>query len=188
MRIHFVRHLPTVQDPTAPSRDWLLAPEITAHETMLTKRLRQIKFDALLTSTEPKSQNSAARLFPEELYYLADSRLNELSRAGFIEDYVGQIERVFARPEQPINNWEPAAVCLSRVLHLIEELLSKENQEVGLVGHGLQAALLRAHALSQSQARLEDWQRIQMADYMHLSVSKEMRFELIEDFANFRTP
>ncbi|MEE2930824.1 MAG: histidine phosphatase family protein [Pseudomonadota bacterium] len=187
MRIHFVRHLPTVQDPSTPSRDWLLAPEITAHETMLTKRLRHIGFDALLTSKEPKSQNSAARLFPEELHYLADSRLNELSRAGFIKDYAGQVERVFARPEKPINNWEPAAVCFSRVLNLIEELLSKEYQEVGLVGHGLQAALVRAHTLSQSQARLEDWQQIQMPDYMHFSVSKEMRFELIEDFANFRT-
>lgn len=187
MRIHFVRHLPTVQDPSAPSRDWLLAPEITARETMLTNRLCQIRFDALLTSTEPKSQNSAARLLPEELHYLADSRLNELTRADFIEDYAGQVKRVFARPEQPINNWEPAAVCLSRVLNLIEELFSKEYQEVGLVGHGLQAALVRAHILSQSQARLEDWEQIQMPDYMHFSVSKEMRFELMEDFANFRT-
>ena len=138
------------------------------------------RVDRVLLSSEPKTRLTVAPLLQiRSLTVQKDAHFDELRRTPeWTYDYTARVAEVFARPQESIAGWEPAAEALARFRTGVARWTARHPQEtLALVGHGLTFSLYRAHLLGLPRVALRDWQGLAFA-----AVACVVDGSLVEDF------
>lgn len=162
MLVYLITHVATTQQRALDADQWGLADEGRAQAAKLALAPFWQSIDQVVVSSEPKTRLSVADVVAQRgLPVWVDSRLDELRRGGWVENYGAHVAQVFARPDEPHGGWEPARRALARVLAAMQDIERRfRDQEVAVVGHGLTLSLLRAHYLGEARVCYEAWARL----------------------------
>jgi broad specificity phosphatase PhoE len=166
MRLYLVTHAHTQQQQDVDTTGWVLSAEGVRQAAQLSRQPFWAEVDRIALSSEPKTRLTVQPVLRERnLPVLVEPRFDELRRGvSWIDDYTARVAQVFARPEDSIGGWEPAATALARFLDGIAELRRRFSGEtLALVGHGLTLSLYRAYLLGREEVVLADWRQLSFA-------------------------
>lgn len=181
--IYFIRHARSVMDRSTSADQWIVDAATAADIAPLRTDLAHVTVEHIMVSEEPKTHQTARLLFGADVILRPDRRLNELKRAGFIDDYEGQVAKIFSNPDTSVAGWESASSCLSRALGFLMDLPLQEDADHVILGHGLQGSLLRSRILGQHQVRLSDWRSVEMPDCMIFTTTPDgVGYDLLKDW------
>ncbi|WEL23370.1 histidine phosphatase family protein [Candidatus Nanohalovita haloferacivicina] len=145
-KVFFLRHFQTEVDPDTPVSEWNLSEEgLEEMEEFMQGDLPQV--EAILTSPEPKAQNTAERLLEqigEEVVPLEELREVDRSRRGFIEKHHKYVEtaKEYLQNDYPKTAWEPKSEVKRRIREFIQRMEGMGYDRVLVVGHGLYFSIM----------------------------------------------
>lgn len=162
MLVYLITHAATTQQRTLDADQWGLSDEGRAQAAKLAAAPFWERVGQVVVSSEPKTRLTVADVVARRgLPVWVDSRLDELRRGGWVENYGAHVAQAFANPDEAHGEWEPARYALARVLAAMQAIQQRfKGQNVAVVGHGLTLSLLRAHYLGQAHVDYEAWSRL----------------------------
>ncbi|MCC6166605.1 MAG: histidine phosphatase family protein [Caldilineaceae bacterium] len=162
MLVYLITHVATAQQQAQDATQWGLSEAGRVQAAGLAAASFWATVEQVIVSSEAKAFLSVASVVGERgLPVWVDSRLDELRRGRWADDYGAQVAEMFTDPDRGVGEWEAAGAALERVcgaLAAIERRFS--GKTVALVGHGLTLSLLRAHYLGLARVRYDDWARL----------------------------
>lgn len=163
--LYLVTHAHTQLDPAVNAARWQLSPTGQAQAVALAELPFWAKVDRILISSEAKTYLTVAPVLARRtIPVAADSRFDEVQRAGWVEDYADRVQAFFASPEQAVGGWEAAAHALRRFMAGLQTHLRPDaDRSVALISHGLVLSLYRAHLLGLPAADFAAWRQLGFA-------------------------
>lgn len=179
--LYLVTHAHTQIEPAVNATRWQLSPTGQVQAAVLAESPFWAKVDRILVSSEVKTYLTIAPVLARRtIPVTADSRFDEVQRAGWVEDYADRVQAFFASPEQAVGGWEAAAHALRRFLAGLQtHLMPDADQSVALISHGLVLSLYRAHLLGLPAADFAAWRQLGFAAVAQADLSGPT---LITDF------
>jgi broad specificity phosphatase PhoE len=108
----------------------------------------------IFASSERKARDAALILVEvlglEGYSVIADLGENDRSATGFLAsgEFDATVDAFFAKPNESIRGWEPAAAAQTRIVRAIEQVMSQASKpaaDIAILGHGGTGALLYCH-------------------------------------------
>ena len=163
--ITYVRHSMAVPEESVHPTEWHLDARARADATRLAARLEVTTgLGALVTSTEPKAQETAEAIGERWGVSAApDPRLREALRPWIGPGYRAVVHR-YLRGELP-DGWEPHAEVAARVAAAVSDAIdAAEGRQVVVVSHGLVLALDLGERLGAAFDRESFWSGLTFPD------------------------
>lgn len=181
-RLLLVRHALTRQDRTRNAREWALDPAGSAAVALLAARTEFENVVRVASSSEPKALATAAAISQANGLPTVEpfEGLQEIHKAGWVENHDAVIADLFAFPERPAApGWETASHAQSRFHEAMERLISETVGDLLVVSHGIVLSLYLARLRGQERVRFADWQAIRMPD---LAVLDRETMHMVQPF------
>lgn len=181
MRLYLITHAHTRQDKTVDTALWDLTEAGTTQAAAVARQPFWTEVNRIVLSSEPKTRLTVQPLLNSRpLPVTVDPRFDELWRGGWADNYMAQVQQVFAQPDSPIGEWESAAAAQTRMVEGIADLCERfASQTLVLVGHGLTLSLYRAYLLGQGRVNIIDWQNLSFAA---IALADPRNHTLLQDF------
>jgi broad specificity phosphatase PhoE len=181
MQLYLITHAHTEQLPEMAADAWRLSARGVEQAQALAAAPFWAGVNHIVVSSEPKTWLSVAEVVATRgLPVWIDSRLDELRRSGWSEDYAAQVKAAFDAPSQSSSGWETVDSVQARALAALEDLYNRFSGEtLAVVGHGLCLSVARASILGQSNVDFSAWQRLSFASTCAISLHPPA---LISDF------
>jgi broad specificity phosphatase PhoE len=163
--ITYVRHAMPMVTPDVHSSEWHLDDANRAAVRVWAERLEvRSGIGALVTSTEPKAQETAAGIaecWPAEI--VEDPRLREAERPWIGTGYRAVAHR-YLRGEQP-ESWEPHASVAERMAAAVADAYERAGDGPPIVvSHGLALSVHLGDRLGRDFVRETFWSRLAFPD------------------------
>ena len=186
MFVYLITHAHTRQVRALAAEHWQLSAEGQRQSEVLAGAPFWAEIDQVVVSAEPKTLLTVCSVVAaRNLPVWTDCRLDEVRRAGWVEDYAAQVARAFANPSISIEGWEPVALAQQRALAALADLQGRfADKTLALVGHGMLLSLVRAYFLGHPQVVLDDWQALGFASYALVDLAQQ---RVLQDFPRQRT-
>lgn len=166
-----VRHSISRQQPGISAHLWQLTDEGIARCKVLAEQLKTYRPDVIVTSAEPKAQQTGALLaeilgtpleteadLHEQLRKTAPYSANEA-------DFKARIRELFAKPDELVFGEETANQARARFRHSIDAILNRHpGQCVIAVTHGTVLSLFVAHVANLDPIAF--WESLGMPAYL----------------------
>ena len=142
MKCLFVTHPEVVVDPSTPITRWGLSDVGRARAHAFARELAGQGWELLVSSDEQKAVETAEVLSASlDLPVGIDPALgeNDRSATGYLppEEFERTADSFFARPEEAVRGWEPAASAQSRIVNAVRRLSTgAPGRRIVFVGHG----------------------------------------------------
>lgn len=181
MRMFLITHAHTEQVADVAADAWRLSSRGGEQAASLAGASFWDVVDRVVVSAEPKTFLTVAGVVAERnLPVWIDSRFDELRRAGWIDDYAAQVEKVFTYPMQSVAGWESADAVRTRLQLGLADLQRRfVGETVALVGHGICLSLLRSRLLGLPTVNFLDWQQLSFGSYAYVNLDPPA---VLEDF------
>lgn len=162
MQAYLITHVATAQRRELDATQWGLSPEGERQAAQLASEPFWGAVTQVVVSAEAKTLLSVAGVVAGRgLPVWVDSRLDELRRSGWVEDYGARVAQVFAQPKVAQGSWESADSALARMIGAMQAIERRFGDAVvAVVGHGLTLSLLRAYWLGYAHVRYDEWARL----------------------------
>src|SRR5262245_50549313 len=171
-KLILIKHASPLKDPTKPARQWKLSDEGRAAAERLAERLRQLKIDIIVSSEEPKAQETAG-IIAEALGKRVEtaSDLHEHDRDNVpvmpTREFISSIAQFFKERTRLVLGRETAQQAMSRFKRAVDSVVeSQPDQNVAVVTHGTVLALFAAEYLGEDPFQL--WRRLGLPSYIVL--------------------
>jgi broad specificity phosphatase PhoE len=170
-KLILIKHASPLKDATKPSHLWKLSERGREDAQVLADRLREHGVAIIITSTEPKAQETgqiiaAALAVPCET---ADN-LHEHDRSNVpvmpTREFISMIALFFSEPQRLVLGKETAQATSKRFDEAIRQVMAErgESKAVAIVTHGTVMALFLADRASEDPFDL--WRRLQLPSYV----------------------
>jgi broad specificity phosphatase PhoE len=165
MIIYLITHAHTEQVPEVVTDAWQLSArgEQQAEELAHAPFWRDVH--RIVLSSETKTWLTVARVVESHrLPVWVDSRLDELRRTGWSDDYARQVARSFAEPDIAHSGWESVRSVRERAVAALDDLERRfAGEALAIVGHGICLSVVRSAMLGQELVEFSAWQRLAFA-------------------------
>ncbi len=163
----YVTHPEVTVDPAVPVRLWSLSAEGESRarafaQHPLVKRARRV-----VSSTERKAIELAqAMAVSARAPLTAEPEFADTDRSatGYVplEHFEQLVDAFFARPDESVEGWEPAAVAQGRIAGAFEAAIALHDasQPIAFAGHRGVGTLLKCYLTGRDIARAEDQSRL----------------------------
>ena len=166
-----VRHSISRQQPGVSAHLWQLTDEGIARGKVLAEQLKAYRPDVIVTSEEPKAQQTGALLAemlgtPLETEAGLHEQLRETAPYSANEaDFKARIRELFAKPDELVFGEETANGACSRFQQAIDTILKHHpDQNVIAVTHGTVLSLFVAHVANLDPVAF--WESLGMPAYV----------------------
>ena len=181
MKIYLITHAHTEQVQGVAVDAWQLSPRGRDEALHLAQAALWDDVAQIVVSAEPKSWLTVAELARERaLPVWVDSRLDELRRGGWIEDYARQVQAIFAEPRRAVGEWEAVDSVRQRAVAALDDLARRfAGETIAVVGHGLCLSIVRGYILGDEQINFHAWRRLAFGSYATVTWAPA---QVLEDF------
>ena len=163
----YVTHPQVRMDPAVPVPRWGLSDEGRARAEAFARHPLVLAARRVVASSETKAVELAQILaVAARVPFTAEAEFNENDRSstGYVpaERFEQLADAFFARPDESVEGWEPAAVAQARIVHAVETALMHHRPERPIIfaGHGAVGTLLKCALDRRPISRDEDQRRI----------------------------
>jgi broad specificity phosphatase PhoE len=177
-----VRHSISRQQPGVSAHEWELTDEGRARCKVLAERLKVYQPEIIITSPEPKAQQTAKILAAElgkRLEVEADLQEHRRATATYfadIREFEAKVHEMLTKPDELIFGEETGTAAYNRFRRAIESILARHPaRNVAAVTHGTVMSLFVAQVAGINPINF--WQDLGMPAYVALSLSD---FQIIE--------
>jgi broad specificity phosphatase PhoE len=162
--VHFITHPDVLIDPAVPVPDWPLSPRGRERMRRALGQPWVAGLGVVWCSTERKARESAAILAGHLGLAVREAAAlgeNDRSATGYLPkaEFEAVADLFFARPEESIRGWEPAADAQRRILGAVEAVLAASvdaTGDIAILSHGGVGALLLCRLLGKPIDRRYD--------------------------------
>lgn len=161
MDVYVITHPEVRVDPDVPVPQWSLSAAGCARLTHLLDQPWAGSLTRVVSSAETKALETALALArPLHLPVTVDAALgeNDRSTTGYLppEEFEALADAFFARPEESVRGWEPAAHAQRRMVAAVDRAAAGAMGDVAVVAHGGVGTLLLCHLLGVDVDRRHD--------------------------------
>ena len=167
MLITFIRHSKTKFNKDISSLLWQLADEGIALAEELSNRSEIKDIDVLYTSQQTKALQTTLILAKDNhIPIKTEPELTELTSItnGYIEDYEGEILKLFSGKIDRINKGESIEEGKKRINNTLKDIINKEKhcKNIGIVSHCMILSIFASQYIEKNWYEIH--QRMQMPD------------------------
>jgi 2,3-bisphosphoglycerate-dependent phosphoglycerate mutase len=169
-KLILIKHATPLKDVTKPSHLWHLAERGREDARVLAERLRDRGIDLVITSTEPKAEETG-KIVAEVLGIPCQSsdNLHEHDRSNVpvmpTREFISMIALFFNEPHRLVLGKETADAARERFDRAVETVMRAhgESKNVAIVTHGTVMALFLTDRVREDPFEL--WRRLQLPSY-----------------------
>lgn len=173
-KLILIKHASPLVDPTKSSETWRLSEKGKASCEPLADALRAHELNVLVSSSEPKAQETA-QILAEKLGVPTEpgADLFEHDRSNVPHmrsgEFISHMEVFFRRPGELLLGRESADDALSRFEAAVDEVLAGHSSgNIGIVSHGTVIALFVAE--HSKRAGFELWRQMGLPSFVVMSL------------------
>jgi len=170
-KLILIKHATPLKDVTRPSHEWKLSERGRDDARVLADRLRQHHIDIVITSNEPKAEETG-RIVAEVLGVPCEPAddLHEHDRSNVpvmpTREFISMIALFFNEPDRLVLGKERANAARDRFERAVKDVMRSRGESAGvaIVTHGTVMALFLAERAS--EAPFDLWRRLQLPSYV----------------------
>jgi len=183
-KLILIKHATPLKDVTKASHLWRLSDRGREDAKRLGERLRDGAVDVVITSTEPKAEETG-RIVAEVLGVACESAngLHEHDRSNVpvmqTREFISMVALFFSEPRRLVLGKETAEAARQRFDRALDDVMqSHDGKNVAIVTHGTVMALFLQEYTDEDPFRL--WRRLQLPSYVVLDWPDGAVDEIVE--------
>lgn len=184
-RLILIKHAMPEIVPGRPPSTWLLSEEGKASCRPLAERLRGYNPDIIVTSTEPKANETGLRVSSalgisfESAPDLHETLRETVAYHDVADEWHSRVAEFFNRPDELVLGEETANQATERFVAAVDAVLERHPERtVAIVCHGTVISLYAAHVAGIDPFPL--WQSLRLPSFIALSGPDREIIEVVE--------
>lgn len=183
-KLILIKHATPLKDVTKPSHEWRLSDRGREDTRILAERLRAQQIDIVITSTEPKAQETG-KIIGEVLGVPCETAegLHEHDRSNVAvmptREFISMVALLFKEPRRLVLGKETADAARDRFACAVDDVMrAGESRNVAIVTHGTVMALFLADHVDDDPFDL--WRRLQLPSFVTMEWPDKRVREIVE--------